>query len=582
MTVKTGADAVPFDPDSFDPNSPFTIVGSGALGGTAEYLDRLRTRVLPLLDPEEFPDFEIGVPNLVVLTTELFDAFIEENKLREVVASGVSDRDIAGAFLEAAIPARYLRDLVSLCQRLETPLAVRPSTTLESELGHPLAGAYTTKMIPNNEEEFDDRFEHLCQAIQRVYASAFFEKAADCARRLGREPGTDRIAVILQEVVGRPHGSRFYPTISGSISSYNYYPTYGASPRDGVGNLALGLGKTIVDGGRSWVYCPAVPHRPPPFLNMRGLLKNSQTRFWAVGLDKPVISSPTQEEEFLARCGLDEAMNDGTLRYVSSTYDPQSDRLTPGTAGKGSRVVNFAPILASTEIPLNDLLQRLLEVSKEEFSTPVELEFALDLDPEKGLPARVGMVRVRPVNVSEERIEVTDADQKGESVLLASSAAMGNGRLDTIQDVVFVKPKELDPIHTVLIAAEIGRFDQALREAGNPYVLIGFGRWGTQDPWLGIPVTWGQIQGSKVLVEATLPQMNPELSQGAHFFQSMVAGDMLYLAVGQSEPVPIDWDWLDQQETIAEGDYIKHVRTAAPIVVSVDGRTGKGVIQKGV
>jgi len=242
--------------------------------------------------------------------------------------------------------------------------------------------------------------------------------------------------------------------------------------------------------------------------------------------------------------------------------------------------LNFAPLLGSTDLPWNDLLQRLLELTEQAFGTSVEIEFALTLDPDGQVPARLGLVQARPTAVSDEQVDLAESELEAPGLLLASRAAMGNGTIDGIRDVVFVKPKEINPVHTRLMAAEVGQFDRALRNAERPYLLIGVGRWGTQDPWLGIPVTWDQISGARVIVETTLPQMSPEPSQGAHFFQSMVAHGVMFMSTRHEEQPGIDWEWLDRQETAAEGHYVKHVRTAGPLAVAVDGRTGMGVVKR--
>jgi len=569
-----------FDRQPLDSSRPFSRIGDGALGGKAEGLLQLRMQILPGLRPEEFPGFQVDVPPLTVLTTEVFENFMESNGLRELAMDATSNARIAEAFQEAEMPAQYADDLRALVARPLIPLVVRSSNLLESTRDYPFAGVYSTKLIPNSQEEESDRYDSLVAAVKFVFASTFFRAAKDYVRRIGSAPELERMAVIVQEAVGQAHGDRFYPCVSGVARTYNHYPWGTTSAEDGVANLALGLGKTVIDGGRTWMYCPADPRRPAPFRSVRGLLKSCQARFWAIDTGEPRVSQPTRETEFLARCGLDEAEADGALRHVASTYSAESDALTPGTGNRGPRVLNFAPLLTLKEIPFNDVLVRLLDRSREALGSHAEMEFAVNLDPERGLPARVACLQVRPMPVSEERIDVQESDLEGDDVLLASRSVLGHGSPADIRDVVFVRPGGFDPVFNRLIAAEVERFDKTLRAAERPYVLIGFGRWGTTDPWVGIPVSWSQICGACVVVEATLPQMNPEPSQGSNFFENLIAFRVLHLSVKHDDEHPIDWDWLDEQETVTEGDFVKHVRTAQPLKILVDGHTGRGVVKR--
>ena len=581
MTDESGPEVPHYDRRSTDRDQPFTRIGDGALGGKAEGLRLIRDRVLPAIVQDELPGFQVLVPRSTVLTTELFDEFLEGNGLQGVALSGARGDRLVQAFLGGEMPERYLDDLRSLTERFDGPLAVRSSSLLEDDLKHPFAGIYSTKMIPNDQDDADDRLEALVGAVKLVYASTFFKAARDYAARAGSPAGSEKMAVVVQEVLGRRRNARFYPSVSGVARSHNYYPPSWAEPGDGVVVLAMGLGKTIVDGGRSWTYCPADPRRPQPFRGLRHLVRSCQTRFWAVRMGSPPIADATRETEYLTRCGFEEAEADDALRHVASTYSPQSDVLTPGTGERGPRVLNFAPLLTLDEVPLNGVLQRLLSRSQEALGCPVEMEFAADLDPQRGLPARVAHLQVRPMAVSSEKVELGEADLRGEDVLLSSHSVLGNGSPGGIRDVVFVKPGAFDPVFTQLVAREVERFDRSLRESDRPYVLIGLGRWGSADSWAGIPVGWSQICGARVIVEASLPQVSPELSQGSNLMQNLTAFSVLYVAVRPEEDGAIDWDWLSRQETVAEGDWVIHVRTAAPLKISVDGHSGRGVVKRG-
>jgi hypothetical protein len=503
---------------------------------------------------------------------------MEINNLDEVALSEREDDRIAHNFQKAELPPTVVGDLLSLISSVHEPLAVRSSSLLEDSLHQPFAGVYETKMIPNNQPDPESRFRRLVEAIKVVYASTYFRAARQYFRAVGRNIREERMAVIIQEVVGHRFGERYYPTISGVARSHNFYPTGDADPRDGVVNLALGLGKTIVDGGRVWSYSPARPRALLPFGSTGDLLKSTQTRFWSVFMEIPKEYDPIRETEYLCDCSLAEAESDGTLQYVCSTYDAASDRLHMGASAPGPRLVDFSPVLQGRIAPLNELLEKLLQMAEEEVGEEVEIEFALAFDPRRERESRFGFLQLRPMVVSSQgsRVELGDFDE--ERVLIYSERAMGNGVLSNLRDVLYVRPETFRAEHTPKIAVEVERFNANLLEEETPYLLIGFGRWGSADPWLGIPVRWSQISGARVIVETTLAEMNPDLSQGSHFFHNMTSLGVLYLSVPDPKKHPIDWKWLQAQAAVRESEYMRHVRLEKSLSVRVDGRSGKGLV----
>jgi hypothetical protein len=563
----------------FGAEQRFSRLGEGELGGKAAGLLRVRERILPGLDAAEFPDFDVAVPTLTVLTTELFDRFMRQNDLYGIALGDEPDDRIAHAFQRADLPAQYVGDLRALIAGVHSPLAVRSSSLLEDALAHPFAGVYGTKLIPNNQPDPDTRFRRMTEAIKYVYASAFFRAAKTYLRSVGQPPDAEKMAVVIQEVVGERRLDRFYPHISGVARSYNYYPCGRAKPEDGVVNLALGLGKQIVDGGISWTYCPVYPQAPPPYNNVGDLLKNTQTEFWSVHMGRPPLPDPIHETEYLTRANVADAEIDGTLAHLVSTYDTSADRMRPGLGAGGPRVLNFAPILTEGMLPLNKLMRRLLAETERELGTAVEIEFAVVLDHEHASPARFGFLQARPMMVSHAQIEIAPEELEGAGVLLASEQVLGNGVRDDIADIIYVKPETFGAQHTRQIALELEELNRGLLETGRPGLLIGFGRWGSSDPWLGIPVEWGQISQARVIVEATLPEMNPDLSQGSHFFHNLLSFQVLYLSVRHQRGHAIDWGWLGRQTTVAESPFVRHVRVPNALFVKVDGRRGRGVIR---
>jgi len=581
MCSREASDLARFSRDFGTGESALTRIGDGALGGKAAGLLQVQRDVLSRFAADEFPHFEVSVPSLVVLATDLFDRFMADNDLYPLALGGERDEVIAHAFQQAKLPTTCLGDLRSLATSSRTPLAIRSSSLLEDALAHPFAGVYATKMIPNNQPSADPRFQRLVEGIKFVFASVFFGQARSYLRSIGGDPRDEKMAVIIQEIVGQRCDKRFYPGLSGVARSYNYYPSGHAKPEDGVVNLALGLGKQIVDGGISWTYCPAYPKAPPPFNSIGDLLKTSQTEFWAVNMGKPPLPDPIQETEFLVRAGLKEAEYDGTLDLMISTYDPQSDRLRPGMSGSGPRLLNFAPMLEYDVLPLNDLLRTLLRHAEDVSAAPVEIEFAVTTKHRTDEPHRFGFLQMRPMMVADSEIVITDEELADDNVLLASAKVLGNGSRDDIHDVVFLRPDLFEAKFTPVIAAELAQINRRLLESDDPYLLIGFGRWGSSDPWLGVPVEWGAISGARVIVESSLPDMQPDLSQGSHFFHNLIGFRVLYLATGLQQSQPIDWEWFEQQPTIQETRFVKHVRTERPLRIKVDGRRRRGFISRG-
>ncbi len=556
----------------------FSGIGTGEIGGKAAGLLLVRDKVLSRLEPDEFPTIDVNIPTLTVLTTELFDDFMSRNNLYDIALSDESDERIALAFQHAELPAEFVGDLLSISTGLHKPLAVRSSSLLEDALSHPFAGVYGTKMIPNNLPDPDTRFHRLVEAIKFVYASTFFHGPKSYIGSVGKSLRDEKMAIIIQEVVGHRLNERFYPAISGVGRSYSYYPTLRAKPEDGVVDLALGLGRQIVDGGLAWTYCPRYPKAPAPYNGLNDMMNNTQTGFWAVNMGTPPPHDPVKETEYLIHAEIKEAEYDGILDNIVSSYDPASERLRPGLQGAGARVIDFAPVLTYDTLPLNRLVSRLLELSEEALAKDVEIEFAVSLDPLGRTRPRFGFLQARPMMVARTPVEITDEEFEAGDVLAASVHSMGNGVRDGIRDVVYLRPEAFEARHTPAIARELDAINRGLTGEDRPYLLIGFGRWGSSDPWLGVPVDWAQINGAAVIMEATLPQMSPDLSQGSHFFHNLISFEVLYLSISHSASPGIDWEWLNAQRAETESDLIRHVRLDHPLKVKVDGRRGRGVV----
>lgn len=550
-------------------------IGGGSLGGKAQGLALIRQALIENLDPAEYPGISIDIPHMTVVCTDVFDMFMRENKLAEIASSDLPDDRISHAFQVSEMPFEVLRELRQLIDEVHTPIAVRSSSLLEDAKHKPFAGVYATKMIPNREYDPDIRFRQLLEAIKFVYASTFTKSAKNYRAAVGHRVEDEKMAVIIQKIIGKRSYKRFYPALSGVARSYNFYPLPPTKPEDGVVNLALGLGKTIVDGGISWTYSPAYPKIEPPFGSVKELIKGTQTEFWTVNMGDQVDYDPVNETEYLLQENIVVAERDDTLRYLSSTYDQQSGRLTAGIGFKGPRALTFAPLLVLQELPLNRLILKLLSICEEALNTAVEIEFAMTFDPNQ-----FGFLQVRSMVIPMNEVHVMEDELFGENVFLASETVFGNGVVESIKDVLYVKPEEFELRHARIVVKELEKFNEKMLAADRPYLLIVFGRLGTADPWLGIPVRWGQISGAKVIVEATKENIKVELSQGSHFFHNIINLNIKYFSIPFSSPHQVDWDWLTQQEIIEEGRLVRHARLKEPLRVRVDGRSSKGVIYK--
>ncbi len=571
-------DRARFEGGFFEADEGFTRIGEGEIGGKAQGLARIKKILEAHFGSGKFSGFTVAIPRLTVITTDLFDRFMERNKLHAFAFSDARDPHVANAFQKANLPEELVDDLKALIQGVHIPLAIRSSSLLEAAMQEPFSGVYATKMVPNNQFSTDARLRTLMEAIKFVYASVFFKNAKNYLRAAGRSHDEEKMAVIIQEIVGLRHGNRLYPTLSGVARSYNFYSMGHAKPENGVVSLALGLGKTIVEGGRAWTYCPAFPKAEPPFGSTKELLTQTQTDFWSVNMGKPPAYDPIRETEYLFRGNLKDAEDDKVLQYLVSTYDPNSDRLSMGMGASGPRVLNFSPILQLKEIPLNDLVKNLLEIGEDTFGSPVEIEFAVNPGQGRGDPWRFGFLQVRPMFVSDDVVEVREEELCGNNVLVGSEQVLGNGKLDSIKDVVYVKPDRFSAKETGLIGAELDDMNRRLIEAGRPYLLMVMGRLGTSDPWLGIPVQWGQVAGAQVIVETSVDKMNVDMSQGSHFFHNVNCFKVLYFSTDKTGRYPVKWGWLEEQETVRDCRFVRHIVLEEPLHITVDGKSGRGVI----
>ncbi|MBN2350407.1 MAG: hypothetical protein JXJ22_16335 [Bacteroidales bacterium] len=566
-----------FNEHFFESGKPISYIGAGFMGGKAKGLVSINDNLLSEINPSDFPDIETGIPKMVVILTDVFDAFMEQNNLYEIALSDAPDDRIAIAFQKAELPFKILGILRTFISKIHTPLAIRSSSLLEDSLNEPFAGIYGTKMTPNNQFDVDIRFNKLIEAIKFVYASTFFHAAKDYIKATKHKTEDEKMAVIIQEVVGSKHSDRYYPEISGVARSHNYYSSGNSKPEEGIVNLALGLGKTIVEGGFSWPYVPSYPKSVPPFNSISDMLKYTQTEFWAVNMGKTPEYDPINETEYLVKNGLECAENDNTLKHIASTYDVESDRTWIGLSGGGPRILNFAPILVAESVQLNNLIKKILQVCEKTFNAPVEIEFAVNLSEQV---KRFGFLQVRPIAVSSKIINISDEEIMGEQVLISSENVLGNGSLVAIKDIIFADFKDFSNQTSCQVASEIQELNHKMVSENCPYLLIGYGRWGTSDPAAGIPVQWNQISGTRAIVEVPVEQFFFEMSQGSHFFHNVTSLKIFYFSLTPGTNYNFDENWLLKQKIVEEKKYVKHILTKNELIIKVDGRKRKGIIIK--
>jgi phosphoenolpyruvate synthase/pyruvate phosphate dikinase len=572
----------PFDRNTYrhDEANAFTRIGDGRLGGKARRLAIIKREIyLRAKENGGFP-LEVVIPHACVITTTYFERFMSENNLSSIAFSDLNDQEISQHFLKAKLPDELVDELEVLLEHLRFPLAIRSSSVMEDSLKLPCAGVYRTKLIPNSHSDGKIRLRQLTDAVKFVYSSMYFKKAKCFIKSARQSLRREKMAIMIQEVVGRRYNERFYPNISGVARSYNSYPVGHAKPEEGVVSLALGLGKTIVEGGSVWTYSPEYPEVNAPYNGVNEMLKQTQLDFWALNLQEENETTLSDDAEFLVSMSLQDAENDDTLAYIASTYDYDSDRISVGIGFTGSRIITFAPILQVDLLPLNQLIKSIMQLSVETFQRQVELEFAVTIDRQKKRVEQFGLLQVRPTTVLKENVDWDKIEISRGNVLTASSNVMGSGCLHCIKDIVWVDPETFSLNHTEEIAGEIYSINRKLVEIGIRYLLIGFGRWGTSTPTLGIPVHWGQISGARVIIESQLPNVTVDLSQGSHFFHNITNLGIFYISLTNKCKFPIDWDWIKKQQIVDQGTFVKHVRLKRPMEIIVDNRKHVCVIFK--
>lgn len=568
-----------YQKERFDEYSNFARIGDGSLGGKGRGLAFIGAMVkrYPKLEHDHFA---VTIPKTVVICTDIFDEFMETNELYPVALSDVDDETILKYFLRASLPARLIEDLMAFFDVVKSPIAVRSSSLLEDSHYQPFAGIYSTYMVPKLEDKYD-MLRTLSDAIKAVYASVFYRDSKAYMTATSNLIDQEKMAIVLQEVVGNRYNDRFYPTISGVARSLNFYPIGNEKAEDGIANIALGLGKYIVDGGQTLRFSPRHPHNILQMSTMDFALRETQTRFYALDLKNLADQFSVDDSFNLLRLNLKDADADGSLKFIVSTYDPYDQVIRDGYYPGGRKILSFVNVLQHEVFPLADTLDQILHVGQDEMGRPIEIEFAVNIDPQNLGFATFYLLQVRPIVDNKEVMEEDLTLVEQEDTILTSTSVLGHGIVTDVQDIIYVKTGAFCSSNNQSIAYDIEKMNRQFTGEEKNYVLVGPGRWGSSDSWLGIPVKWPHISNARVIVECGLENYRVDPSQGTHFFQNLTSFGVGYFTIN-----PFKGDgWFDERylnslPAVEETEYLRHVRFDKPVVIKMDGKKSLGVVLK--
>ena len=567
--------------ERFDEYSNFARIGDGSLGGKGRGLAFIGAMIkrYPKLEQE---NFAVNIPKTVVICTDIFDEFMETNELYPIALSDTDNDTILKYFLRASLPSRLIEDLMAFSEVVKGPIAIRSSSLLEDSHYQPFAGIYSTYMIPKQEDKYE-MLRSLSDAIKAVYASVFYQDSKAYMTATSNLIDQEKMAIVLQEVVGTQYGDHYYPTISGVARSLNFYPIGNEKAEDGIANIALGLGKYIVDGGLTLRFSPRHPHNILQMSSTDFALRETQTRFYALDLNpENIVDKFSVDDAFnLKKLTLKEADADGSLKFITSTYDPYDMIIRDGYYPGGRKILSFVNVLQHDVFPLASTLDQLLQIGQKEMGRPVEIEFAINMNKQDPRIATFYLLQIRPIVDNKEVMNEDLSVIQQEDTILSSTSVLGHGIINDVQDVIYVKTGAFNAANNQLIAYDIEKMNRKFTGTETNYVLVGPGRWGSSDPWLGIPVKWPHISNAKVIVECGLENYRVDPSQGTHFFQNLTSFGVGYFTINPFKGEGwFDEDYLNQLPAVEETEYLRHVRLHAPIIIKMDGKRSLGVVMK--
>ena len=570
---------IPIDKKQCDNEANILLLAPGAFGGKGRGLAFVNSLLYKTDLSRAVSGLRIKIPRTAIIGTSEFEQFIKKNNLADIKYENLTDQEIRKRFLDAKLSHEVKEKLWLLLQCFRKPLAVRSSGMFEDSLDQPFAGIFDTYLLPNNSPDFRERFQQLIDAVKLVYASVFFEKSLNFSKSINKKLGEEKMAIVIQELVGHEHDGLYYPHISGVAQSYNFYPFSDMRPEDGFAVIALGLGSYVVEGEVAFRFSPKYPK--VQVLSVQDQLKYTQTYFYALDLNKKDINLIEGPHVTIRKVDVYNALKHHTLNHLASTYDYNNDMLYPGVQEGGAVVLNFADILQNEYIPLAEALRVILKSLRDSFDTPVEIEFAVDLTPEDNGEPIFYILQVKPLIVPVENAISRLEKIPKEDMLIYAEKSMGNGIIKNITDVVYVKNDAFDNTRTPEIAEQIGKLNEKFLRAGKHYILIGPGRWGTRDRFIGIPVNWGQISYAKVIVETSLEGFPLDASYGSHFFHNLTTLKIAYFSVMPEQNKGfIRYEILESAPVVEETEFVKHVRFKEPVPVVIDGKNRRGAVLK--
>jgi len=568
-----------FDKDRFDEYVLFSRIGEGSLGGKARGLAFIDSFIKRNNMMNKWDGVLITIPRTVVLSTEIFEEFMDLNNLWRVATSKLNDEQVLQIFINATLPVRIFDDLESFIKVIKGPIAVRSSSLLEDSHYQPFAGIYSTFMIPKTDSDRKRMMAMLTGAIKSVYASVYFKSSKAYMAATHNLIDAERMAIILQEVCGTRYGNRFYPTISGVARSVNFYPIGKEKTEDGVAKIAFGLGRMIVEGGIGLRFSPKYPKKILQLSTPASTMRETQREFYSLDLFNSSFHPSTDDGVNILKMKIREVEKDGSLRFVASSYDMDYNTIRDSYKHPGRKVLTFNPVLKHGSFPLADILFNLLKTGEREMNNPIEIEFAVNLDTPEGSPDVFSFLQIRPIVASSDELNMKMGKVDPADTIIYSKSALGNGLIKNIYDIVYVKPECFRAADSLKIADEIERINDQFIESGRNYVLVGPGRWGSSDPWLGIPVKWVQISAARVIVESGLPDYRIDPSQGTHFFQNLTSFRVGYFTINPFlNDGKYDLEFLDNQDAVYENEFIRHIRFEKTILIKIDGAKNCGAI----
>ena len=569
-----------FDPATYNRYIWFARMGNGSLGGKGRGLAFMNSMLQKYRLYDKYEGVKVTLPRTVVVATDYFDEFIRDNGLQYVINADIADEEILSEFVSSRLPEALVEELRVYIRHATKPLAIRSSSKLEDSHYQPFAGIYSTYMIPLTDNE-DQTLRLLGKAIKSVYASVYFASSRAYIQASDNLLGEEKMGIVIQEVCGSEDSGYFFPTISGVARSLNFYPIGDEKPQDGIVNLAFGLGKLVVEGGLTLRFSPRYPKNVLQLSTTELALRDTQREMYALNLKPEEFKTSIDDAVNLARFEINKAKHFRSMRYVASTWDMQNQRITDSTFEDGRKIITFSQILKYDTIPLAEIVRDLLRIGEEEMRCPVELEFAVDMDVPYGADRTFSFLQIRPIVDSQDNRSLDWDEVPTDDALIYAENALGLGATEGVCDVIYIRNEAFDTTYTPQIAAEIHTLNNRMRAEKRPYVLVGPGRWGSSDPWLGIPVKWPSISEAKVIVECGLENFRVEPSQGTHFFQNLTSFGVGYLTINPfMGDGSFDAARLDRMEALYESTYVRHVRFDAPLYIYIDGRKNKGIVRE--